>query len=57
MADQENQNIEALEAENNEESMAYWCYQCDKEVSLEPHEEESQTRKFARKLDVLNMKS
>lgn len=42
MADQENQNIEALEAENSEESMAYWCYQCNKEVSLEPHEEESE---------------
>lgn len=42
MADQENQNIEALEAESNEESMAYWCYQCNKEVSLEPHEEESE---------------
>lgn len=42
MADQENQNTEVQEAENNEESLAYWCYHCNKEVSLEPHEEDSQ---------------
>lgn len=48
MADQQsNQTLEAPDAqnptdrENNGENNSYWCYQCNKVVNLEPHEEGS----------------